>query len=167
MIVVSNTSPLTNLAAIGEFDLLRRLYDQVHIAQGVWEELNAGGRGWPGRDQVAQAGWIERHTVQNQDLITALQQDLDRGEAETIALALEIEAGLVLLDEKEGRHTSQRFGLHVVGIVGVLLEAKAKGVIGTVRPHLDALRQAAGFYIDTSLYQHTLALANETGKTEG
>ena len=43
MIVVCNTSPLTNLAAIGQFDLLRRLYGQIHIAQGVWEELNAGG----------------------------------------------------------------------------------------------------------------------------
>jgi predicted nucleic acid-binding protein len=110
MIVASNTSPLTNLAAIGQFDLLRRLCGQVHIAQGVWEELNAQGKQWPGRDQVAQADWIWRHTVQNQDLVTALQRDLDRGEAETIALALEMDADLVLLDEKEGRHTAQRFG---------------------------------------------------------
>lgn len=44
MIVVSNTSPLTNLAAIGQFDLLRRLYDHLYIAQGVWEELDAGGK---------------------------------------------------------------------------------------------------------------------------
>ena len=71
MIVVSNTSPLTNSAAIGQLDLLRHLYDQVHIAQGVWEELNAEDKRWPGRDQVAQAGWIQRHTVQNQDLVTA------------------------------------------------------------------------------------------------
>ena len=65
MIVVSNTSPLTNLAAIGQFDLLHRLYSQVHIAEGVWEELNAGGRRWPGRDEVAAADWIERRPVQN------------------------------------------------------------------------------------------------------
>jgi len=55
MIVVSNTSPLTSLAAIGQLDLLRRLYARLHIAQGVWEELNAGGRRWPGCDQVAAA----------------------------------------------------------------------------------------------------------------
>jgi predicted nucleic acid-binding protein len=166
VIVVANTSPLTNLAAIGLFDLLRCLYDQVHIAQGVWEELNAGGKRWPGRDQVAQAGWVERRTVRNQNLVTALCQDLDRGEAETIALALEIEASLVLLDEKEGRHAAQRFGLHTVGVVGILLEAKAKGVIAAVHPHLDALRQTAGFYIDMSLYRHALALANETAESE-
>lgn len=164
MIVVSNTSPLTNLAAIGQFDLLRCLYDRVHIAQGVWEQLNAEGKRWPGRDQVAQADWIQRHTVQNQDLVTALRRDLDRGEAETIALALEIGADLVLLDEKEGRHTAQRFGLRVVGVVGILLEAKGQGAIHTVHPHLDALRQTAGFYVSASLYQYALVLAKETNE---
>ena len=161
MIVVSNTSPLTNLAAIGQFDLLRRLYLKLHIAQGVWEELNAKGKRWPGGDEVAQAGWIERYAVQNQALVTALQRDLDRGEAETIALALELGADLVLLDEKEGRHAAQRFGLRVVGVVGILLDAKASGSVGMVRPHLDALRQTAGFYLSTSLYQHALSLAGE------
>ncbi len=60
MTVVSNTSPLTSLAAIGQFELLRRLYGEVHIADAVWDELNAGGRRWPGRDEVASAGWIHR-----------------------------------------------------------------------------------------------------------
>ncbi len=53
MIVVSNTSPLTNLAAIGQFELLRQLYTTLHISEAVWYELNAKGRGWPGRDEVA------------------------------------------------------------------------------------------------------------------
>jgi len=60
MIVVSDTSPLTNLAAIGQFGLLRRLYGELYIADGVWDELNAGGGRWPGRDQVAAADWVER-----------------------------------------------------------------------------------------------------------
>ncbi len=81
MIVVSNTSPLTNLAAIGQFALFHQLYGRLHIAEGVWEELNARGQHWPGRDEVAAADWIERHTVQNQALVTALRRDLDRGEA--------------------------------------------------------------------------------------
>jgi predicted nucleic acid-binding protein len=102
MIVVSNTSPLTNLAAIGQFDLLYRLYKQVDIAQGVWEELKAGDTRWPGCVEVSQADWVRQHPVQNRDLVAALRRDLDRGEAETIALALQIGADLVLLDEKEG-----------------------------------------------------------------
>ena len=164
MIVVSNTSPLTNLAAIGQFDLLHRLYARLYIAEGVWDELNAQGKRWPGRDEVAAADWIERHAVQNQALITVLQRDLDRGEAETIALALELGADLVLLDEKEGRHAAQRLGLHIVGVVGVLLEAKANGALDVLRPHLDALRQTAGFYLSESLYRHALELMGEQGE---
>ncbi len=162
MIVVSNTSPLTNLAAIGQFDLLRRLYNQVNIAPGVWEELNTGGTRWPGCVEISRASWVRKHPVQNQDLVAALRRDLDRGEAETIALALQLGADLILLDEKEGRHAAQRLGLQVVGVVGILLEAKTKGAVDAVRTHLDALRQEAGFYVDTSLYQHALVVANET-----
>jgi predicted nucleic acid-binding protein len=162
MIVVSNTSPLTNLAAIGQFDLLRSLYQNVHIAEGVWDELNASGQRWPGRDEVAAASWIQRHMVRNQDLVTALQRDLDRGEAESIALALELGTDLILLDEREGRHMAQRLGLRVVGVVGILLEAKARDIVRSLRPLLDALRQNAGFYLSEPVYQAVLALAGES-----
>lgn len=162
MIVVSNTSPLTNLAAIGQFDLLRRLYGELHIAEGVWKELGAGGIRWPGHDEVAAAEWVKRHEVQDRLLVRALRRDVDRGEAETIALGLELEAGLVLLDEKEGRHAAQRLGLRVLGVVGVLLEAKAEGAVFGLRPCLDALRQTAGFYLSDSVYQQVLVLADES-----
>ena len=163
MIVVSDTSPLTNLAAIGQFGLLRRLYAELYIADGVWDELNAEGERWPGRDQVAAADWIERRVVQNHALVTVLRRDLDRGEAESITLALELGADLVLLDEREGRRAATRLGLRVVGVVGILLEAKANGIVDEIRPHLDSLRQTAGFYLSESLHQHALMLAGETG----
>ena len=118
MIVASNTSPITNLAAIGQFGLLRLLYPQVYIAQAVWEELHASGREWPGTRDVAEADWIKRSRVRNRSLVVSLQRDLDRGEAETIALALEKKADLVLLDEKEGRRAAVRLGLRVTGVVG-------------------------------------------------
>jgi hypothetical protein len=161
MIVASNTSPLTNLAAIGQFDLLHQLYGEVHIAEGVWQELNAKGQRWPGRDEVAAAGWVERHSVQNQTLVTALRRDLHKGEAETVALALELGADLVLLDEREGRHAAQRLELRVVGVVGLLLEAKSQRAVETIRPHLDALRRKAGFYLADGVYHYALALAGE------
>jgi uncharacterized protein len=77
MIVVSNTSPLTNLAAIGQFDLLRRLFGEIEIPEGVWSELNANGKRWPGSLEVATATWIKRHMIKNQPLVTALRRDLD------------------------------------------------------------------------------------------
>ncbi len=161
MIVVSNTSPITNLAAIAQFEVLRRLYGELHIAWGVWEELNAEGRQWPGSNEVASADWIHRNTVQNQALVAALRRDLDKGEAESIALAVELGADMILLDEKEGRHAAQRFGLRVVGVVGVLLEAKAQGAIEKLQPCLDSLRQTAGFYLSESVYKSALTLAGE------
>ncbi len=161
MIIVSNTSPLTNLAAIGQFTLLHQLYGQLHIAEGVWGELNAGGKSWPGRDEVAAASWIERHKVANHPLVQTLRRDLDRGEAETIALAVELNADLTLLDEREGRHAAQHLGLRTVGVVGILLEAKQHGHVKTLRPLLNMLRSAAGFYLSEHLYTHALMLAGE------
>jgi predicted nucleic acid-binding protein len=162
MIVVSNTSPLTNLAAIGRFDLLRHLYGRLHFAEAVWEELNARGQHWPGRDEAATADWIERHTVQQQALVTALRRDLDRGEGETIALALELDADLVLLDEREGRHAAQRLELPVAGVVGLLLETKSRGAVDAIHPHLEALRYKAGFYLSEQVYHSALSLAGES-----
>lgn len=95
MIVVSNTSPLTNLAAIGQFHLLRQLYGEIHIPHAVWDELNAQGVAWPGRDAVEAASWVYRDDVKNATAVTALLDDLDRGEAEAILLALELGADLL------------------------------------------------------------------------
>jgi hypothetical protein len=161
VIVVSNTSPLTNLAAIGQLDLLRQLHAHIHIPSGVWTELQAGGRRWPGWEDVATAAWIERHDVADRHLVTVLGRDLDVGEAETIALALEIGADLVLLDEKEGRRAAQRLDLEIVGIVGLLIEAKASGYLDAVRPCLDQLRRDAGFYLSDRLYWHAISAAGE------
>jgi len=161
VIVVSNTSPLTNLAAIGQFDLLRRLYGDLAIPEAVWDELNAGGLGWPGCDAVARADWVKRHKVRNRLAVTALMDDLDAGEAAAIVLSLELGADLLLLDESEGRHHAQRLDLHITGVIGILQVAKHNGLIDCVRPHLDALRAVAGFYISEALYQFVLLTVAE------
>lgn len=160
-VVVSNTSPLTNLAAIGQFELLHRVFGELHIPESVWNELNAFKRQWPGADEVAASQWVYRHVVSNDLLVKALRRDLDGGEAESIVLALELRADFICLDEKEGRHTAQRLGLKPLGVVGILLEGKERGFLHSVRPHLDALRNVAGFYLKDSLYRYALHLANE------
>lgn len=163
MIVVSNTSPLTNLAAIGQFSLLQKLYSEIHIPTGVWEELNAMGKPWPGSKEVAEAQWIHQHNVQNQRWVQSLRKDLDKGESETIVLAAELNAQMVLMDEKEGRWAAKRVQLKPLGILGVLLEAKSRKFITETKPHIDALRYIAGFRIGQSLYEHLLTLSNEGG----
>ena len=69
-----------------------------------------------------------------------------------------------MLDEKEGRHAAKRLGLKVGGVVGMLPEAKNNGFVDSVRPHLDALRHIAGFYLEEPFYQYVLNLAGEINK---
>ena len=161
MIVVSNTSPLTNLAAICQFGLLRKLYNTIYIAEGVQVELNAKNQIWPGNKNVKHASWVTKKTVTNQTAVTTLKEDLDHGESETIVLAVEQKANLVLMDETEGRRKARRLGLNVTGVVGILLEAKSKGHISQILHHLDNLRQEAGFYLSESVYQEALKLAGQ------
>jgi len=79
-------------------------------------------------------------------MVTMLESDLDLGESESIALAIELQADLILLDEKEARRMAKRMELPVMGVIGILLEAKASDLIETIRPHLNDLREKAGFY---------------------
>jgi len=158
---VSNTSPLTNLAAIGQFDLLRQLYGGLLVAEAVWAELNAGDRAWPGRDEAAAADWIRLRAAVNRPLVLALRERLDPGEAETIALAVECSPPFVLMDEKEGRRAAQRLGLKTVGVVGVLIEAKARGLIAEAGPLLERLRQEAGFYLSDRVIHEARAFCDE------
>ena len=161
MIIVSNTSPLTNLAAIGQFELLKKLFGEIHIALGVWEELNAYGKTWPGSREVSGADWIVRREAPDRQLVTVLKRDLDRGEAESISLASSLGADAVLLDEKDGRLAAQRLGLRTIGVLGILLSAKSKGFIAAVRPNLDMLQRQAGFYLSPRLCERMLELAGE------
>lgn len=161
MIIVSNTSPLTNLAAIGQFDLLRLLFTEIQIPDGVFLELSAGGIEWPGYKEVVQSAWVLKARVMNTSLVDALRLDLDRGEAETIALALQLNADLVLLDEQAGRLAAQHLGLKTMGVIGLIVRAKQVGYLPAIRPLLDELRETAGFYIDQRLYNRSLELSSE------
>jgi len=161
LIVVSNTSPLTNLAAIGHFDLLQSLFGQLHLARAVVAELSSGGRSWPGAIETANAAWIEAHPVADRQTVDALRLELDAGEAETIVLALQLRADLVLMDEQAGRRAAQYFDLNVMGVVGLLVRAKQRHLIPAVGPLLENLQRQAGFYLSQSVFEHALELAGE------
>lgn len=156
MSIVSNASALINLARIGKLELLRQLYGELIVPEAVWQEVVVTGTGQPGADEIKTASWIKTGAVTNRHLVQALQQDLDAGEAEAIALALEIEAELLLMDEHLGRETARHLGLRYTGLIGVLIEAKHKRLIHAVKPHLDALRDIAGFRVSEALYQRIL-----------
>jgi len=154
--VVTDSSPLINLARIGKLILLRDLYGEVHIPEAVWREAVIEGGDQPGADEIKTATWIHTHAVRNKELVQALQQELDAGEAEAIALASEMKAELLLMDERLGRDTARHLNLRFTGLIGVLIEAKRKGFIQSVRPHLHALSDIAGFRIAKNLYRRLL-----------
>lgn len=156
MKIVSNASPLIGLVRPGKLELLHQVYGELIIPPAVWREVVIEGAGQPGADQVQAAIWIVTQTATNRQLVQALQQELDAGEAEAIALALEISADTLLMDEHLGRETASHLGLRCVGLVGVLIAAKRQGRIQTIKPHLDALRHIAGFRISNTLYARVL-----------
>jgi predicted nucleic acid-binding protein len=156
MSVVSNASPLISLARIGKLDLLRQLYDELFIPEAVWHEVVIEGVGQPGADEVKAATWIKTQSVTNTPLVHALRQELDAGEAEAIVLTLETQAELLLMDERVGREVARHLGLRYTGLIGVLVEAKHKGVLSAVTPQLDELRNIAGFRISDALYVRVL-----------
>lgn len=161
MVIVSDTSPLINLAIIGQLDLLPTLFQQIIIPKAVFDEIVANDAALPGAKEIQHAPWVEVRTPQDQSLVTSLLEELDPGESEAIALALEIGADLLLMDEYLGRKAALSHGIRPLGILGILLEAKKKGLVSRVQPLMDALIQEAGFYVHAQLYRDVLELAAE------
>lgn len=163
MIVVSDTSPINNLAAIGALDLLKELYGTVVIPEAIYQELTDPDFSVAGATEVQTLEWIQTQAVSNRVLIEALSSELDPGKSEAIALALEIKADQVLIDERRGRLVATRLNLHCTGILSVLVEAKARGLIVAVKPLLDDLMSKAGFWIAKPLYESVLVFFEEAG----
>ncbi len=161
MIVVSNTSPIMNLAVAGHLNLLEQLYDRIFIPEAVLQELSTIRSEQLGVLTIQVPSWIEKRSVVNRSLVNALLLELGIGEAETIVLALEMKADLMLLDERRGRQVASRLGPRFIGLLGVLLEAKREGLITAVKPVLDDVIVKAGFWISNHLYTRALQEVGE------
>jgi len=113
MPVVSNTSPVLNVAIIGRLSLLRERFGEIWIPAAVLEELRVE-EDLPGSQAVREAmeaEWLRVEEAKDQALAQVLQRDLDRGEAEAIALAVQVKAEWTLLDEREARRVAKSLGL--------------------------------------------------------
>jgi uncharacterized protein len=161
VIIVSDTSPINNLAAINQLNLLRQLYSTVIIPAAVYRELTDPNFPVAGATEVQTLDWIQTRQITNLAMLETLSQDFDPGEAEAIILALEIEADQVLIDERRGRLIAERLKLNYTGILGILIEAKRRGLILSVKPLLDALINQAGFWVAQPVYNRVLRLADE------
>jgi uncharacterized protein len=161
MIIVSNTSPIINLANVDKLDLLNPLYGDITIPQAVFHEMTVIGADKAGAQEVETLSWFSTRTVQNTTVVNSLRSELDAGEAEAIALALEIKADLLLMDERRGCVIAQQMEVACSGVLGVLIKAKHQGLIAAIKPILDDLIARAGFWVDNALYHRILQTVNE------
>ncbi|PSF39219.1 DUF3368 domain-containing protein [Aphanothece hegewaldii CCALA 016] len=158
MFVVSNTSPILNLAIVDQLFLLNQQFSKIFIPVAVLNELKIDEErlGSKAIREAILAGWIHIQEVNNKPFIHLLKQTLDHGEAEAIALAIELKADWILLDEREGRKVAKSLELKVTGILGILLRAKQSGVLDDLQTVIDDLVSKAGFRIAPNLLEQIL-----------
>jgi predicted nucleic acid-binding protein len=153
MIVVSDTSPLTALLAVNESDILPQLFSEVIVPGAVWEELR--------RCHPVLPDWVKAREVSDKRAAVRLANLVDEGEAEAIELAKELQADLLLIDERKGRRLAVEEGVPVIGLLGVVLLAKRRGLVLSARRLMESLRHDAGVYLSKDLLDKALATVGE------
>lgn len=159
-LIVSNTTPIINLAEIGRLDVLEGLFGKVVVPPAVVEELVAKRELFPKAGHAADLFEI----VQPQDrlLVRGFASVAHAGEAECLALAMENPGSLLILDDLQARALATANSLPFTGTLGLLVEAKAKGLVHAVAPLIEKLRLSARFWISSELETRIL---NEVGES--
>jgi predicted nucleic acid-binding protein len=158
--IISDSSPLIALAKIGRFELLRDLFKEIHISKAVHREVVVRGKEKTGEKEVTQGikkGWIKVLEVKEREPYALL---LGEGEGETIALAKERRARLVIMDDRKGYILAKTLGITVIGTLGVILLAYKSGMISNMKNELDNLREN-GFWFSNRLYQELIKYESE------
>ncbi|MEM6802383.1 MAG: DUF3368 domain-containing protein [Bacteroidota bacterium] len=148
-VIISDASCLIALDNIEHLELLHKVFRIVYTTEEVSLEF---GKTLP--------EYIRILPVENLEIKNELEKRLDAGEASTIALALEQEGSVLIIDEKKGRKIAKEYKLQIIGTFKVLLLAKEKGILESVKPLLLSLRNA-GFRFSASLIQAVLEEAEE------
>jgi len=156
--IVSNTTPIITLLTISKLELLQQIYGQIIIPKGVYEEIEQG-KEKPFYTDLSKFEWITIKLIKDREPIKYLR-DLDKGEAEVIVLANELQADLVIIDERLGREFAEYFNLKVTGTIGVLLKAKELGFIKKIKPLINQMIDS-GIWLNKKLIDKILNIANE------
>lgn len=162
--VVVDSSVLITLAAGEQFQLLRDFYSSIHIPPEVWNETTATAKGF-GVQEVRQAradGWLVVQSPQDVAKVSSLPFNLQPGEIEALALALELPGAMILVDDAQGRKAAAALGIAYTGTLGVLLRAKAEGKISALRPVLRLLAARTTFWLSPAVESAALAQAGES-----
>ena len=159
MIIISDTSPLVCLLHLNKINLLQDLFINVIIPTAVFNELI---KAKIINETFLQFNpFIQIKSPVNKNEVEELRYVLDAGESEAIILSKELNADLLLIDEDRGRKFAIKYGIAIKGILGVLLQAKEKGLIFEIKPLIAKLQTEINFRINNKLLQKILIQANE------
>lgn len=161
MIVISDTTCISALIQTGLTDLLPALFGEVIIPESVLHELQALSDFGVDVSLLSTSPWLKMKRAQPNALLTQLLTNLDEGEAYAIALAVELKADLLIIDERKGRLMAQSLQLTYTGLGGVLIRAKAMGLIAEVNAVLDRIEKEAHFFLSKSAREVILRAAGE------
>jgi len=158
--LVINTSPsLALIAATGDLEILRKLYDRVLVPYEVVLEIQGGGASGFGVDVFEKTTWIER-SEKPVDVPSFLASSLDIGEASVIQTAIEKGISRVAIDEIAGRRIARLSGLKLIGSLGILITAKKQGILGSMSHAIRNLEQK-GIWLSKSLIDYALEESGE------
>jgi predicted nucleic acid-binding protein len=160
VIVVSDTSPISELAKVGRLTILFDIYGRIFVPQEVYSEVISGTH--PAVAAVQAAHWILVHPVTAAEKVATIRATtgLGPGECAAIVLAGELEADRLLIDDRAARREARARGLPLIGTVGTIVLAKQQGFISDVHEVLDELI-ACGMRISQQLYRDALDTAGE------
>jgi len=156
--IVSNTTPIISLLKIGKLSILKELYDEIYVPKEVFNELE-NGKAKEYYTDLSEINWINIKEIEDEKSLSYFL-DLDKGEAQTIIVANEINAGWTIIDETLGRFHAKNANLKITGTLGVLLKAKESGYIGEIKPLLYQLKDK-GIWLSDKLINRVLNLADE------
>jgi len=152
VVVVSNSSPLIALARIQRLDLLPTIFQSILIPPAVAREIAPSISILP--------IWLRIQAPTSTPSASLRRRRLGDGEWEALALAIELNADWIILDDLAARRSAEATGLKVIGTLGTLVTAKRTGLVESIRPELDGLR-ATSFFLGPQLYDELLRAAGE------
>jgi predicted nucleic acid-binding protein len=161
VIVVADTSVLVNLCRAGQSGLFKSLFREVIIPPEVAAEFTRLSMTIPCCAGLKLPDGIREQSPKVLSPIVRVAPGLDAGEAAALPLAVEIHADAVLLDERRGYEVAIQLGLRPIGVLGILLRAKAAGFLPEIKPVIETLRRDANFWISEALREQVLRLARE------
>jgi predicted nucleic acid-binding protein len=157
---VVDTSPLVFLTKLDHLDLLRTGAETVCVPQAVLDEIRAKPDKAARAIEQASRSWLTVCQVGSLQAVEILLADLGSGEAEVIALAKELAADKVVMDDLDARRFARRVQLNVIGTMGLLLSARLRGEIPSLQEEIERL-QTLGFRVAPSLAEAVLREAGE------